>query len=159
MSATRVPLSSPARGSVAPLLLGLLLGALLGVGLFTFGYAQGASYMTDDPAACANCHVMRDQHESWRKSSHGKVAVCNDCHTPPGFVAKYGTKALNGFFHSLAFTTDHFPDQIRITGRNHRVAESSCMKCHAEIVTGIQGGRGHRENVSCISCHRTVGHM
>ena len=27
-------------------------GSLLGVGLFTFGYARGASYLTGDPAAC-----------------------------------------------------------------------------------------------------------
>src|SRR5688572_31846264 len=46
------------------------------------------SYMTDNPAACANCHVMREQFEEWLKSSHGKVAVCNDCHTPPGVIAK-----------------------------------------------------------------------
>jgi cytochrome c nitrite reductase small subunit len=137
----------------------VLAGALLGVGLFTFGYARGASYMTDDPAACANCHVMRENHDSWTKSSHGKVAVCNDCHTPPGFVAKYGTKALNGFFHSLAFTTQHFPDEIHITERNWKVTESSCLKCHEEIVTGIQGTREHDEKVSCITCHRNVGHM
>lgn len=115
--------------------------------------------MTDDPQACANCHVMREQLEGWRKSSHGKVAVCNDCHTPPGFVPKYATKALNGFFHSLAFTTNHFPDEIRITQRNFTITESSCLKCHSGIVGDIRGTRTHRSDVSCISCHRTVGHI
>lgn len=150
-----------ARGVATPIVLAALFGAFLGVGLFTFGYARGASYMTDDPNACANCHVMQENFESWMKSSHGKVAVCNDCHTPPGFVQKYTTKAINGFFHSLAFTTQRFPDEIQITERNHNVTESSCLKCHAEIVTGIRGARtsGHRGDVSCISCHRTVGHM
>lgn len=147
------------RGAVAFTLLAVCIGLMLGVGLFTFGYASGASYMTNDPAACANCHVMRNQFDSWMKGSHGKVAVCNDCHTPPGFLAKYSTKALNGFFHSLAFTTQYFPDEIRITGRNARVTEASCMKCHEDIVSGIQSGRGHREQVSCVSCHRTVGHL
>jgi cytochrome c nitrite reductase small subunit len=147
------------RGAIAPVLLAAILGVLLGVGLFTFGYARGASYMTDSPSACANCHVMRDQFQSWTKSSHGKVAVCNDCHTPPGLVAKYGTKALNGFLHSLAFTTGHFPDEIRITDRNFKVAESSCLKCHEEIVGGIRSTREHRQEVSCIACHSTVGHM
>jgi cytochrome c nitrite reductase small subunit len=147
-------------GSVAPLLLAILIGALAGVGLYTFGYAKGASYMTDDPSACANCHVMRDQFDAWMKSSHGKVAVCNDCHTPPGFVSKYGTKALNGFFHSLAFTTGHFPDEIRITSRNFSVTERACLKCHEDIVMSIRGTRQHRRgDVSCIGCHRTVGHM
>jgi cytochrome c nitrite reductase small subunit len=146
-------------GSIAPLLLALIVGALLGVGLFTFGYARGASYMTDNPAACANCHVMRDQFQSWTKSSHGKVAVCNDCHTPPGFVPKYATKAVNGFFHSLAFTTGHFPDEIRITKRNFDVTEKACLKCHEDIVQSIRGSREHRQDISCIQCHNQVGHM
>lgn len=148
-----------AHGAITLVVLAVTLGVLLGVGLFTFGYARGASYMTDDPSACANCHVMRDQYSSWTKSSHGKVAVCNDCHAPPGLIPKYATKAINGFFHSLAFTTHHFPDEIQITPRNFRVAESSCLKCHEEIVQGIRGTREHRQDVSCIQCHSRVGHM
>lgn len=141
------------------LLLGTLVGVMLGAGLFTFGYAKGYAYLTDSPAACVNCHVMRDQYESWLKSSHGKWAVCNDCHTPPGLVPKYATKAVNGFFHSLAFTTGHFPDQIYITRRNFNVTESACLKCHADIVRSIRGSRVHRQDVSCIACHSRVGHM
>lgn len=148
------------RGAVtAPLLLAVLAGVLGGVGLFTFGYAKGSSYLTNDPQACVNCHVMREQYESWLKSSHGKVAVCNDCHTPPGLIPKYYTKALNGFFHSLAFTTQRFPDHIQITGRNHEVTEKACLKCHEDIVTAIRATRPHQEDVSCVQCHLTVGHM
>ena len=147
------------RGAIAPLLLAAIVGALLGVGLFTFGYARGASYMTDDPAACANCHVMRDQFQGWMKSSHGKVAVCNDCHTPPGFLAKYTTKAVNGFFHSLAFTTQRFPDEIRINNRNFQVTEKACLKCHEDIVRQLRGTRDHGQDISCIQCHNSVGHM
>jgi cytochrome c nitrite reductase small subunit len=146
-------------GSATPLLLGIALGALLGIGLYTFGYARGASYLSNDPKACANCHVMREHLSGWMKSSHRKVAVCNDCHTPPGLIPKYTTKAVNGFFHSLAFTTGWFPDEIIITARNFRVTESACLKCHAEIVQGIRATRDHRSDVACISCHRTVGHM
>ena len=152
-------LNEKQRGIIAPVLLAVTIGLLAGIGIFTFGYARGASYMTDDPAACANCHVMRDQFQSWTKSSHGKVAVCNDCHTPPGFVPKYATKAINGFFHSLAFTTQHFPDEIRITERNFGVTEKACLKCHEDIVDGIRSARPHQQDVSCIQCHSTVGHM
>lgn len=147
------------RGFSAAVLVAVVAGVLLGVGLFTFGYARGASYMTNNPQACANCHVMREQYESWMKSSHGKVAVCNDCHTPPGVIPKYATKALNGFFHSLAFTSGRFPDDIIITPRNHRVTERSCLKCHEDVVVGIRGTRTHRDDISCVACHRTVGHM
>jgi cytochrome c nitrite reductase small subunit len=146
-------------GIVAPLALGILAGVCLGVGAYTFGYARGYSYLTDDPGACANCHIMREQVAGWRKGSHRKAAVCNDCHTPLGVVPKYGVKALNGFFHSLAFTSGRFPDQIEITKFDAQVAESACMKCHAEITSEIRGARGHgREPVGCIRCHRRVGH-
>ncbi len=151
--------SRAVQGHAAALLLAIVTGALLGLGLFTFGYAQGSSYLTNRPGACANCHVMRGQFESWMKSSHGKVAVCNDCHTPPGFAGKWGTKALNGFFHSLAFTSGRFPDEIQITARNRNVTESACLKCHEDIVAGIRATRGRRSNVQCLQCHARVGHM
>lgn len=137
----------------------LLWGAILGVGVFTFGYAKGAAYLTDNPAACANCHVMNEQYAGWMKASHRKAAVCNDCHAPAGFAAKYTTKAINGFFHSWAFTTGWFPDHIQITGRNHRITEAACLKCHAEITSAVHATRAHRENVDCLRCHRSVGHM
>ncbi len=146
------------KGSVVPLLLGIPLGLALGVGLYTFVYAKGAAYMTNDPKACANCHVMEEQYEGWMKSSHRHVAVCNDCHTPPGLVPKYFTKALNGFNHSLAFTTGRFPDRIQITGRNHSVTEASCIKCHEDITDGINGVRHSDAKVTCIQCHLSVGH-
>jgi cytochrome c nitrite reductase small subunit len=140
------------------LLLGVSVGLVIGVGLFTFGYARGASYMTNDPEACRNCHVMNEQFDGWLRSSHRKVAVCNDCHTPPGLIPKYFTKALNGFNHSLAFTTGGFPDRIQITGRNARIARASCMKCHEDISDGIRSGRAHSDPVPCTSCHLSVGH-
>jgi len=146
------------KGSIAAILLGIPLGLLIGLGVYTFGYAKGASYMTDDPKACANCHVMQDQYAGWLKSSHRQVAVCNDCHTPHGIIPKYFTKALNGFHHSLAFTSGRFPDDILITPRNHKVAEEACMKCHEEITAGIRATRHQDNQVSCTTCHRNVGH-
>jgi formate-dependent nitrite reductase cytochrome c552 subunit len=49
----------------------------------------------------------------WQQSSHQHVAVCNDCHLPHDAVGKWVTKADNGFFHSLAFTTDEQLAPIR----------------------------------------------
>ena len=136
------------------------IGLAAGVGFYTFGYARGASYMTDDPRACANCHVMEEQYTAWTKSSHRSVAVCNDCHTPPGLVPKYVTKAINGFNHSYAFTSGRFPEPIRITPRNRRVTEAACRKCHAPIVDAIDAhAEGPREELACLGCHRNVGHL
>ncbi|AKQ64733.1 Cytochrome c nitrite reductase, small subunit NrfH [Myxococcus hansupus] len=113
--------SSASRTFLA-VVLGLALGAVIGIGGYTFAYAKGAAYLQDDPAACANCHIMTEQYDGWRKSSHHAVATCNDCHTPAAFVPKYLTKASNGFWHSFYFTTGTFPDPIRIRPSN-RVVE------------------------------------
>ncbi|HXF95311.1 MAG TPA: cytochrome c nitrite reductase small subunit [Gemmatimonadales bacterium] len=135
----------------------VLLGAALGSGSFTFVYGRGASYLTDDPAACANCHVMKTQYDGWLTGGHHGAAVCNDCHTPRHPLGKYSTKALNGFWHSFYFTTGTFPEPIRITARNRAVTEGACRWCHAGMVAAIAGA-DHRGEVSCIRCHRTVGH-
>ena len=41
-------------------ILGSLFGILTAVGGYTFIYAKGYAYLTNDPAACANCHVMEN---------------------------------------------------------------------------------------------------
>ena len=146
-----------------PIAAASLLGVLIGVGGYTFVYARGYSYLTNDPAACANCHVMEAHYSAWMKSSHRAVAACNDCHTPPGLVPKYAVKAINGFNHSLAFTTGRFPEPLRITPMNTRATEKACRTCHDDIVEAIDPPRaapgGHREQMSCIRCHTTVGHL
>jgi cytochrome c nitrite reductase small subunit len=136
-------------------------GLVVGIGSFTFVYAKGYSYLTNDPRACANCHVMQDHFDAWTRSSHRSAAVCNDCHTPPGLVPKYVTKARNGFWHSFYFTTGGYPDPLRITPRNHDVTEQACRKCHAELTIAIDPS--HAESgvggVQCTSCHNEVGHI
>jgi len=139
--------------------LAVLLGGGLGVGAYTFGYAKGYSYLTNDPAACANCHVMREHFDGWLKSSHRAVAVCNDCHTPHDFLGKYAVKAENGFWHSFAFTTGWFPDAIRIRPRNREVVEQACRSCHQDIVLAIEGPHGLDNETPCVTCHRSVGHL
>ncbi len=133
-------------------------GLAVGLGGYTFIYAKGASYLTNDPAACMNCHVMREQYDGWIKSSHRAVAGCNDCHTPHSFVPKYVTKASNGFWHSFAFTTGYFHEPIRIKKHNQEVTENACRGCHEDIVQAIEGDQS-MGRISCIACHATVGHL
>lgn len=137
--------------------MGLLFGVLVGLGLYTFVYARGYSYLTNNPEACANCHVMQDYYTGWINSSHRSVAKCNDCHTPHNLVGKYAIKATNGFFHSLAFTTGKFPDNIQIKGYNHNVTEGACKSCHEELTYSILGVHSGKD-ISCIKCHSNVGH-
>ena len=142
-----------------PILTASTLGVALAVGGYTFLYARGWAYLTNDPQACANCHVMQEQYGGWLKGSHRSVAVCNDCHTPPGLIPKYMVKAENGFRHSFAFTTGRFPDQIQIVPADLKVTELACRKCHEDIVAAIEGPEGQAERISCVRCHRSVGHL
>lgn len=140
------------------MVLAVSVGAVIGVGGYTFAYAEGWAYMTNDPNACANCHVMNEQLDGWAKGSHHDVAVCNDCHTPTDTVGKLVTKARNGWHHSLAFTTQSFHEPIQITPYNLAITEARCRDCHAEIVDAIDGAHAD-DRVSCVRCHSSVGHQ
>jgi cytochrome c nitrite reductase small subunit len=146
------------QGTRVAALIGAVIGLTIGVGGYTFGYAKGASYLTNDPAACANCHVMEEQYRGWLKSSHHAVAACNDCHMPPGLIGKYATKASNGFWHSFYFTFGGFHEPIRIGARNREVTESACRKCHDDMVAALDATHVAAEKVACLHCHAAVGH-
>lgn len=135
----------------------VVFGILVGTMFFTFGYARGTSYFSDNPETCVNCHVMRDQFEGWRHSSHARVATCNDCHTPHTFPEKWIVKGINGFNHSAAFTLGGFHEPIRITDFNAHVLQESCVYCHSTIVSGINTLHTD-EPLQCTSCHSNVGH-
>lgn len=146
------------RAQILAIIVGATIGIAVGVGGYTFTYAKGAAYLYNDPAACANCHVMTEQFDGWQHGSHRSVATCNDCHTPPGLVPKYYTKAKNGFWHSFYFTTGLFHEPIRITASNRDVTEQACRKCHDAIVQAIDPVADHDNQTSCLRCHRDVGH-
>jgi len=139
--------------------LAALLGLLTGIGIFTFKYAEGFSYLSADPQACVNCHIMNPQYDSWQKSSHHSVALCVDCHLPHAFIPKYIAKAENGYHHSLAFTTQNFHEPIMIKAKNSRILQQNCVKCHEAIVFEMfKQDISNPAAVSCIHCHATVGH-
>lgn len=140
--------------------LAVLVGGLLGLGVFTFGYANGLAYFGSDPATCAQCHAMDEQYEGWLKGSHTNVATCNDCHSPhDNVVYKYVNKADNGFWHALKFTTGNYPENIEIREMNARVTESACLYCHEDLVHEINIPRPADGQVTCVRCHGDVGHM
>lgn len=144
--------------ALAAVVLGASIGIPIGIGGYTFGYARGGSYLTNDPTACANCHVMQEHYDSWIQSSHRSVAVCNDCHTPPGVVRKYASKVSNGFWHSFAFTSGRFPEPLRIKPHNREIAEKACRNCHRDTVEAMDGPHRGSPTLSCVGCHGSVGH-
>ncbi len=136
-----------------------MMGLFLGVGVFTFWYGQGHSYLSNDPKACMNCHIMREQYDGWLKAPHHANATCNDCHTPEGFFAKYLSKADNGFWHSKGFTLQDFHEPIMIKPRNSVILQANCVRCHKDFVAGINTHPGHSDKMlDCMQCHRDVGH-
>src|SRR5215467_7465745 len=137
----------------------LVVGSAIGIGGYTFVYAKGASYLSNDPRSCANCHIMQDHLDGWIKSSHRSAATCNDCHTPAGLIPKYFTKADHGFFHSLAFTTGNFHEPIQMKERSRRVTEGACRRCHQDIVHDIEVVQTAGGTISCLRCHSNVGHI
>lgn len=136
-----------------------VVGSLIGVGLFTFTFAKGFSYLGNDPATCANCHVMEEHYSAWLSGSHSNVATCNDCHAPhDNIVSKYIVKADNGFWHGLKFTTGWYPENIEIRESNRQVTNNACLYCHSEFTSELRLTAGH-EQINCTRCHATVGHQ
>lgn len=147
--------------SLKLIIVAIAIGLATGIGVYTFVYAKGYSYMSNNPKSCANCHVMNEQYDAWQKSSHHAVATCNDCHTPSDLVGKYATKASNGFWHSYYFTLNNFHEPIQITEKSRQITEASCRNCHQNMVESITVSHKKEdlEEVSCIRCHRSVGHQ
>jgi cytochrome c nitrite reductase small subunit len=141
------------------LLLSILLGTLLGAGGYTFYSARGTSYFSNDPSSCVNCHIMRDQFQSWQKASHHAYAACGDCHMPHDFVGKWSTKASSGYHHSKAFTLQNFHEPIRIRPASAGVLNGNCLHCHQDFVREITAHRViNDEELYCVRCHDNVGH-
>jgi cytochrome c nitrite reductase small subunit len=153
---------------LAGLAVSLTLGVLSGSSAYTFVSAHGASYLSNDPEVCVNCHVMRDQYDSWQRSPHHAVAACNDCHLPhDNVVHKFFIKASNGYHHSKAFTLGDYPDPIRIKAGNAQVLEANCIRCHGELTDeitahgtlGVPTDPGRKADLyGCVRCHPEVGH-
>ena len=154
-----MPLPGQKRGAVGAVVLAALLGLLAGIGGFTFLYAEGLSYMSDDPKVCVNCHIMQPQFDSWQKASHHTVATCVDCHLPNGFVSKYLSKAENGYHHSVAFTFQNFHEPIMFKDKSRRILEGNCLQCHGDLVhEQVAPVATDAGALRCITCHRSVGH-
>jgi len=147
------------RTTTAGIVLALGFGALAGAAAYTFQYAKGLSYFSNDPRSCVNCHVMNEQYDGWLAGSHHGAAVCNDCHMPHALVPKMVTKARNGWNHSKAFTLMNFPEPIQITVKNKAVLEANCRSCHADMVSPLTDAHGGFDlERGCTHCHLHSGH-
>ncbi len=156
--------SSAKRGTVARVLLvaaAFVVGAAVGLAVFTLTYAKGTSYLSDEPEACINCHVMQKEYDGWKAGSHASFATCNDCHLPhDGIASKYLVKAENGLHHGAKFTTGSFPENIEIRDSSLQITNAACLYCHSELTEDVRhpGNYSDAGEFSCVRCHSDVGH-
>lgn len=134
-------------------------GVFVGLSGYVFHLSEAASYLSDDPTACINCHIMTPQYATWRHSSHARVTTCNDCHVPHDSAArKYWFKMKDGARHSFLFTFRMEPQVIRATRESHEVIQENCVRCHGDLVGNARTPIGHDFDRACMDCHREVPH-
>ncbi|MBK7977626.1 MAG: cytochrome c nitrite reductase small subunit [Deltaproteobacteria bacterium] len=147
--------------------IGALLGAFVTAVAYTAHYARATSYLSDDPSACVNCHIMNEQFDGWAKGPHHARATCNDCHVPHSSVlAKYLAKAEHGYRHSKGFTLQDFHEPIQITPTDRHIVVQNCVRCHAATTHEIRlvafapaGGLVDTTGgLDCVRCHAAVAH-
>ncbi|NJX14179.1 cytochrome c nitrite reductase small subunit [Tamlana crocina] len=142
-----------------------LIAVITGLGFFMAKEAELVSYMSDNPQACVNCHVMTPVYNSWMHSSHREWANCNDCHVPHNNVFnKYYFKAKDGLFHASVFTLRAEPEVMFMREASAEVVQNNCIRCHVQQVTQTKYANwidDHKENRTerqCWSCHQEVPH-
>ncbi|MBW3468506.1 cytochrome c nitrite reductase small subunit [Arthrospiribacter ruber] len=143
----------------------VLVAAIVGLGFYMIRLSNATSYLSDDPQACVNCHIMTPQYITWNKSSHREVAHCNDCHVPHDNIAsKYFFKAKDGLYHSTIFTLRAEPQVIRALEPSINVIQNNCIRCHenqvtdAKLMDAVANHHPHRTDRICWECHREVPH-
>ena len=144
----------------------VIAGVVFGLGGYTLYMSRAHSYLSDDPAACINCHIMTPYYQSWDHSSHAQWATCNDCHVPHNnIINKYYFKAKDGLYHAAVFTLRAEPQTLRPRDESYQVIMQNCIRCHTQLnqdfvktgmitYTDVQNGEGK----ACWDCHRDVPH-
>ncbi len=133
------------------------LGLVAGLGMYTIRVSEAASYLSDDPETCINCHIMVPEYASWQHSSHARAATCNDCHVPhTSAFAKYYFKAKDGSRHSALFTLRRERQVIFAIPESRKVIQDNCVRCHSNVFETPQVHT--RQDRACIDCHREVPH-
>jgi len=143
----------------------LLLGTIVGLGLFLLRISNAASYLSDKSETCINCHVMNPQYATWNHSSHREVANCNDCHVPHDNIFNtYFFKAKDGLRHATIFTMRAEPQVIFIKDAGKEVVQQNCIRCHNRFLTdnlaisNLSPLMITRTERQCLDCHRETPH-
>ena len=148
------------------IVLSICAGAILGLAGYIAYASNVTSYLTNDPSACTNCHVMSSYYATWSHSSHATRATCNDCHVPhPSVIAKYYFKAKDGLYHAAVFTAHAEPQVLRPRTASATVIMNNCIRCHTQLNTEFvkTGMVSYVDTLNgngkaCWTCHTQVPH-
>jgi len=147
---TLSPLPGPMRVVVF-----VLVGVAVGMAVLIARISNAASYLSDAPETCMNCHVMTDAYATWQRGSHGLVATCVDCHVPhTNIVAKMVFKGIDGLKHSYVFTMRTEPQVLRLSERAVPVVQGNCLRCHGDMFAMIRLASSSQR--TCWDCHDNI---
>ncbi len=140
--------------------LAALSGLLAGLLIFIIYISRAHSYLSDDPRACINCHIMAPQYANWIHSAHRETAVCNDCHVPHQTIFHhYLFKAMDGTRHSYVYTFRLEPQTITMHAMGRKTVQDNCMRCHETLLSRTAMGHQPKDQQRlCWECHRHTPH-
>lgn len=141
-------------------------GIIAGSGALFAYFLRVHTYLSDDPSACVNCHIMAPYYATWSHSSHGRDATCNDCHVPhENVVKKWVFKGQDGLGHVAAFIAKGEPQVIQAHEASSQVIMDNCIRCHTQLTNEfVSAGKIDYmaslagEGKACWDCHRDVPH-
>lgn len=134
------------------------LGIASGMALLAFSASNAASYLSDRPEACINCHIMVPFYATWQRSSHASAAVCNDCHVPQDSKLRgLFFKAMDGARHAWVFTIRGEPQVFRLNQAAVPVVQKNCVRCHEHQIMRTDMGSSSSKRL-CWECHRYTPH-
>ena len=144
----------------------VLLGVIGGNGMLFLYVLRAHTYLSDDPAACVNCHIMAPYYATWFHSSHSRDATCNDCHVPhENAVKKWVFKGMDGMRHVAVYLAKGESQVLQAIPESSKVIMNNCIRCHTQLNTEfVKTGRIDYmlaqvgEGKACWDCHRDIPH-
>ncbi len=136
-------------------------------GSFLVGFALvalvGFVQVSSTPGFCGTCHIMKPYYQSWKHSSHNRIA-CVECHISPGITAEVRKK-----FEAMSMVVKYITATYG-TKPWAEVDDAACLRCHERrLLEGRVNFRGvgfdHRPHLiearrglrlRCTSCHSQI---
>jgi len=134
---------------------------------------------TSTPQFCIQCHEIKPAYNTWKKSTHYKVAkgkkiaMCRDCHLPSWrnpprlFWAKayHGTKDIYYHFSDKdQLDYKYYLYEMKVNARKD-IPNANCLPCHKDIyktkdplLKAVHYDIRKNKNLRCVDCHKNLVH-